>query len=83
MSAQRYALRDDQWSEIKDLMPRRAETVGVTGRPETYNDPAHPPLIACWTQPRDCSAAPIGLWGDDQRESRGDDHATGDSTHVY
>jgi len=23
------------------------------------------------------------LWGDDQREGRGDDHATRDSTHVY
>jgi transposase len=28
----RYALRDDQWERIKDLLPGRAETVGVTAR---------------------------------------------------
>lgn len=26
----RYALRDDQWERIKDLLPGRKETVGVT-----------------------------------------------------
>ena len=28
----RYALRDDQWSRIKDLLPGRQETVGVTAK---------------------------------------------------
>lgn len=30
--ARRYALRDDQWERIKDLLPGRAETVGATAR---------------------------------------------------
>ncbi len=28
----RYALRYDQWEQIKDLLPRRASTVGVTAK---------------------------------------------------
>jgi len=28
----RYALRDDQWERIKDLLPGREDTVGVTAR---------------------------------------------------
>ena len=28
----RYALRDDQWERIKDLLPGRAGSVGVTAR---------------------------------------------------
>jgi transposase len=28
----RYALRDDQWETIKDLLPGRKETVGVTAK---------------------------------------------------
>lgn len=28
----RYALRDDQWENIKDLLPGRSETVGVTAK---------------------------------------------------
>src|SRR5690606_6786405 len=28
----RYALRDDQWAQIKDLLPGRARTVGVTAK---------------------------------------------------
>lgn len=28
----RYALRDDQWEKIKDLLPGREETVGVTAK---------------------------------------------------
>jgi transposase len=28
----RYALRDDQWEQIKDLLPGREETVGVTAK---------------------------------------------------
>ncbi len=28
----RYALRDDQWEVIKDWLPGREETVGVTAR---------------------------------------------------
>ena len=28
----RYALRDDPWERIKDLLPGREETVGVTAR---------------------------------------------------
>ena len=28
----RYALRNDQWERIKDLLPGREETVGVTAR---------------------------------------------------
>lgn len=28
----RYALRDDQWESIKDLLPGRKETVGVTAK---------------------------------------------------
>jgi transposase len=28
----RYALRDDQWDRIKDILPGRKETVGVTAK---------------------------------------------------
>ncbi len=28
----RYALRDDQWARIKDLLPGRKESVGVTAK---------------------------------------------------
>jgi transposase len=28
----RYGLREDQWDRIKDLLPGRSETVGVTAR---------------------------------------------------
>ena len=28
----RYALRDDQWEQIKDLLPGRMDTVGVTAK---------------------------------------------------
>ena len=28
----RYALRDDQWERLKDLLPGRAGTVGVTAK---------------------------------------------------
>jgi transposase len=28
----RYALRDDQWNRIKDLLPGRQETDGVTAK---------------------------------------------------
>ncbi len=28
----RYALRDDQWERIKDLLPGRIDTVGVTAK---------------------------------------------------
>jgi len=28
----RYALRDDQWERIRDLLPGRAETAGVTAK---------------------------------------------------
>ena len=28
----RYALRDDQWEQIKDLLPGRTSTVGVTAK---------------------------------------------------
>lgn len=28
----RYALRDDQWERIKDLLPGRPGTVGVTAQ---------------------------------------------------
>ena len=28
----RYALRDDQWDAIKDLLPGRVESVGATAR---------------------------------------------------
>jgi transposase len=28
----RYALRDDQWDRIQDLLPGRSETVGVTAK---------------------------------------------------
>jgi transposase len=30
--AKRYALRDDQWERIKDLLPGREDTVGVTAK---------------------------------------------------
>lgn len=30
MTTRRYALRDDQWERIKDLLPGREGTVGVT-----------------------------------------------------
>ena len=32
MSGRRYALRDDQWAKIKDLLPGRRKTVGVTAK---------------------------------------------------
>lgn len=32
MSTRRYALRDDQWEAIEDLLPGREGTVGVTAR---------------------------------------------------
>ena len=32
MTARRYALRDDQWERIKDLLPGREGTVGVTAK---------------------------------------------------
>ena len=32
MGQRRYALRDDQWERIKDLLPGRVETVGVTAK---------------------------------------------------
>ena len=32
MGHSRYALRDDQWARIKDLLPGRKETVGVTAK---------------------------------------------------
>ena len=28
----RYALRDDQWDRVKDILPGREGTVGVTAR---------------------------------------------------
>jgi len=28
----RYALRDEQWEQIKELLPGREETVGVTAQ---------------------------------------------------
>jgi len=32
MTARRYALRDDQWDAISDLLPGREGTVGVTAK---------------------------------------------------
>jgi transposase len=32
MTTRRYALRDDQWERLKDLLPGREGTVGVTAR---------------------------------------------------
>jgi transposase len=32
MMTRRYALRDDQWEGIKDLLPGREGTVGVTAK---------------------------------------------------
>jgi transposase len=32
MSSRRYALRDDQWKAIENLLPGRKDTVGVTAR---------------------------------------------------
>ena len=32
MTTRRYALRDDQWESIQDLLPGREGTVGVTAR---------------------------------------------------
>lgn len=32
MGPRRYALRDDQWDRIKELLPGRADTVGVTAK---------------------------------------------------
>ena len=32
MTTRRYALRDDQWDAIRDLIPGREGTVGVTGK---------------------------------------------------
>jgi transposase len=30
--SRRYALRDDQWERIKDILPGREDTVGVTAK---------------------------------------------------
>jgi transposase len=32
MTMRRYALRNDQWERIKDLLPGREKTVGVTAK---------------------------------------------------
>ncbi len=32
MTQRRYALRDDQWERIRDLLPGRQNTVGVTAK---------------------------------------------------
>ena len=32
MAPRRYGLRDDQWDRIKDLLPGREDTVGVTAK---------------------------------------------------
>ena len=32
MTTRRYALRNDQWENIQDLLPGREGTVGVTAR---------------------------------------------------
>ena len=32
MTKRRYALRDDQWEQIKDWLPGREDTVGVTAK---------------------------------------------------
>ena len=32
MNTRRYALRDDQWDRIKNLLPGRNESVGVTAK---------------------------------------------------
>lgn len=32
MTPRRYALRDDQWERIRDLLPGRQNTVGVTAK---------------------------------------------------
>ena len=32
MSKKRYALRNDQWERIKDCLPGREETVGITAQ---------------------------------------------------
>ena len=32
MTTRRYSLRDDQWERIKDLLPGRARSVGVTAK---------------------------------------------------
>lgn len=32
MAPRRYGLRDDQWERIKDLLPGRENTVGVTAK---------------------------------------------------
>jgi transposase len=32
MMTRRYALREDQWERIKDLLPGRKGTVGVTAK---------------------------------------------------
>ncbi len=33
----RYALRDDQWERIRDWLPGRKETVGVTAKDIALN----------------------------------------------
>ena len=35
----RYALRDDQWEQIKDLLPGRMGTVGVTAKDNRLFEP--------------------------------------------
>ena len=32
----RYALRDDQWDTIKDMLPGRVGTVGVTAKDNRF-----------------------------------------------
>src|ERR1700691_2610329 len=41
----RYALRDDQWDRIKDILPGRAGHVGVTAKDNLQAMLASPPRI--------------------------------------
>ena len=59
MTTRRYALRDDQWERIKDLLPGREGTVGVTAQDNRLFVEA----VLCRPECRDALAQPAtAVW---------------------
>ncbi len=49
ITTRRYALRDDQWERLKDLLPGRAGTVGVTAKDNRLFIEAVLYRYPCWS----------------------------------
>ena len=45
--ARRYALRDDQWERIKELLPGKEGDVGVTSNSQYENDSHEFMVLQC------------------------------------